>query len=72
MITAAWLKLLPAPEAALPVVASTAAPSAGCRAIERVLGAGSTAAALEYLDGGALAAAGGSFPGGMPRAPASW
>ncbi len=66
VITAAWLKLLPAPEAALPVVAFHAGTEAGCRAIEAVLGAGLTVAALEYLDGGALAAAGGAFPGGVP------
>ena len=67
VITAAWLKLLPAPEAALPVVAFHGGAEAGCRAIEGVLGAGLTVAALEYLDGGALAAAGGSFPGGIPE-----
>jgi glycolate oxidase subunit GlcD len=67
VITAAWLKLLPAPEATLPVVAFHAGAEAGCRAIEGVLGAGLTVAALEYLDGGALAAAGGSFPGGVPE-----
>jgi glycolate dehydrogenase FAD-linked subunit len=67
VITAAWLKLLPAPEAALPVVAFHGGADAGCRAIEGVLGAGLTVAALEYLDGGALAAAGGSFPGGIPE-----
>jgi glycolate oxidase subunit GlcD len=67
VITAAWLKLLPAPEATLPVVAFHAGTEAGCRAIEGVLGAGLTVAALEYLDGGAVAAAGGSFPGGIPE-----
>jgi glycolate oxidase subunit GlcD len=66
VITAAWLKLLPAPEAALPVVAFHGDATAGCRAIQTVLGAGLTVAALEYLDGGAVAAAGGSFPGGAP------
>ena len=63
VITAAWLRLLPAPEASLPVVAFHASVEAGCRAIEGVLGAGLNVAALEYLDGGALAAAGGSLPG---------
>jgi glycolate dehydrogenase FAD-linked subunit len=66
VITAAWLRLVPAPEAALPVVAFHAGAEAGCRAVEGVLGAGLTVAALEYLDGGALAASGGSFPGGVP------
>jgi glycolate dehydrogenase FAD-linked subunit len=66
VITAAWLRLVPAPEATLPVAAFHGGADAGCRAIEAVLGAGLTVAALEYLDGGALAAAGGSFPGGVP------
>jgi glycolate dehydrogenase FAD-linked subunit len=67
VITAAWLKLLPAPEAALPVVAVYAGTRPGCSAIERVLAAGLRVAALEYLDGGALAAALGSFPGRAPE-----
>ena len=66
VITAAWLRLLPAPEATLPVVGFHAGAEAGCRAIEGVLGAGLTVAALEYLDGGALAAAGPSLPGDIP------
>jgi len=66
VITAAWLRLLPAPEAFLPVVAAYEGVTAGCAAIERVLGNGLQAAALEYLDAGALAAAGAAFPGGLP------
>jgi glycolate oxidase subunit GlcD len=66
VITAAWLKLLPAPEATLPVVGFFTGSDAGCRAIEGVLGAGLAVAALEYLDAGALAAAGATFPGGIP------
>jgi glycolate oxidase subunit GlcD len=68
VITAVWLRLLPAPEAFLPVVAFYHATTAGCAAIERVLGNGLSAAALEYLDAGTLAAAGPSFPGGVPSA----
>jgi glycolate oxidase subunit GlcD len=66
VITAAWLRLLPAPEAELPVAAFYESATAGCEAIERVLGNGIVAAALEFLDGGAIACAGGSFPGGVP------
>jgi FAD/FMN-containing dehydrogenase len=66
VITAAWLRLIPAPEAALPVIAVYADVAAGCAAIERVLGEGIQAAALEYLDRGALQAAGGSFPVSLP------
>jgi glycolate oxidase subunit GlcD len=66
VITAVWLRLLPAPEAFLPVVAFYEGVVSGCSAIERVLGNGITAAALEFLDAGTLAAAGPSFPGGVP------
>ena len=66
IVTAAWLRLIPAPEAAYPVVALYRDTAAGCAAIERVVGSGLVPAALEYLDGGALAAAGGAFPGGVP------
>jgi glycolate oxidase subunit GlcD len=65
VITAAWLRLLPAPEARLPVVALFEDVAGGCAAVETVLGSGIQPAALEYLDGGALAAAAGSFPGGL-------
>ncbi len=64
LITAAWLKLTPAPEAAFPVAAVHADAAAGCAAIDSVLAAGIQAAAVEYLDAGTLAAAGGSFPAG--------
>jgi glycolate oxidase subunit GlcD len=66
IVTAAWLRLIPAPEAALPVVALFDGPAAGCAAIEAVMGNGLVPAALEYLDAGALAASGGAFPGGLP------
>jgi glycolate dehydrogenase FAD-linked subunit len=39
---------------------------AGTAALARVVATGLNVAALEYLDGGTLAAAGGSFPGGVP------
>jgi len=66
IVTAAWLRLLPAPEARLPVAAFHRDTGDGCAAIERVLGSGLVPAALEYLDAGTLAAAGGAFPGGVP------
>jgi FAD/FMN-containing dehydrogenase len=66
IVTAAWLKLVPAPEARLPVAAFHADARAGCAAIARVREAGVMPAALEYLDAGALRAAGGAFPGGAP------
>jgi len=66
VITAAWLRLLPAPESRLPVCAFHVDAATGCAAIEAVLGSGLQPAALEYLDAGALAAAGSSFPGAVP------
>jgi len=66
IVTAAWLRLIPAPEAAAPVVALYRDARAGCAAIERVLGSGIQPAALEYLDAGALAAAGGAAPFDVP------
>jgi glycolate oxidase subunit GlcD len=67
IVTSAWLRLIPAP-AATPVPVAAAYPSvdAGCEAIEAVLACGVIPATIEYLDAGALAAAGGSFPGGLP------
>ena len=67
IVTAAWLRLLPAPEAALPVGAFYADSAAGCDALERVLGNGLTVAALEFLDAATLELAGSAFPGGVPR-----
>ena len=58
IVTAAWLRLIPAPELAIPVIATYASPETGCAAIEAVLGNGLEAAAIEYADGRALAIAG--------------
>jgi FAD/FMN-containing dehydrogenase len=66
IITAAWLRLLPAPERVIPVAAAYPTAAAGCAAIESVYGAGIEAAALEYLDGGTIQYSGAAFPGGLP------
>jgi glycolate oxidase subunit GlcD len=66
IVTAAWLRLIPTPETTLPVVAFYADAEAGCAALEAVYGNGVSAAALDYLDAGALAASGRAFPGGVP------
>jgi glycolate oxidase subunit GlcD len=66
VVTAAWLRLMPAPEAALPVAAFYRNSSEGCAAIEAVLGSGLQPAALEYLDGGAIAATAAAFPREVP------
>jgi glycolate oxidase subunit GlcD len=62
VITGAWLRLLPAPEAALPVVAVYASVQAGCAAVRSVLANGLLPATLEFIDGGALAASASTLP----------
>jgi glycolate oxidase subunit GlcD len=66
IVTAAWLRLLPAPEVALPVAAFYRDSRSGCDAIESVLGNGLVVAALEYLDAGALEAAGPALAAPVP------
>src|SRR4029453_16379227 len=66
VITAAWLRLTPAPEAAWPVVGFYDGVRAGAAAIERVVGSGLPAAALEYLDSETMRHAGATFPGEVP------
>jgi glycolate oxidase subunit GlcD len=67
VITAVQLRLIPAPEATLPVTAFYADARAGCAAIEAVLGNGLQPAALEYLDARTLAIAAGTFPLEVPE-----
>jgi glycolate oxidase subunit GlcD len=67
VITAAWLRLTPAPEAAWPVIGFFNGVRAGCAAIERVVGTGLPAAALEYLDSETMRYASASFPGEVPE-----
>jgi len=66
VITVAWLRLTPAPEAAAPVASCHEGTAAGCAALARVLGTGIPVAALEYLDAATVGYAGGSFPGELP------
>lgn len=66
VITEVGLRLQPAPELALPVLAVYADRAAGLEAIESVMACGVVPAALEFLDGGALRAAAAGFPGGLP------
>ncbi len=68
IVTAVWLRLIPPPEASLPVVGFYSDIASGTAAIASVLGNGIAAAALEYLDAGALDAARGSFPATVPDA----
>ncbi len=67
IVTAAWLRLLPAVESAAIVAAAYDGPRAGCAAIDAILATGVVPAAIEYLDGGALGAARGSYPFALPE-----
>jgi glycolate oxidase subunit GlcD len=66
IITAAWLRLIPAPQASLPIVAFYPDTESGCEAVEQVFGNGIEAAALEYFDRGTFEITRGSFPGAAP------
>ena len=67
LITAVWLRLIPRPEATIPVVAFYPDTATGTAAIDRVRASGEVAAALEYLDAATIAAVGGSMPVALPR-----
>jgi FAD/FMN-containing dehydrogenase len=67
IVTAAWLKLLPAPEVVLPVAIFHRSAREGCEALLRIVGSGILPTALELLDEETLAAGGATFPGGLPE-----
>jgi glycolate oxidase len=67
LVTAAWLKLIPAPELELPVIGLYRDAEAGISAIERVLASGVVPAAIEYLDGVTLRFSGDAYPFGIPE-----
>ena len=72
-ITAAWLRLIPAPELELPVVGLYRDAEAGISAIERVLASGVVPAAVEYLDARhARISAAPPTRSASPTAAASW
>ncbi len=64
VITAAWLRFVPAPEERLVVAADYPDAAAGCAAVLRVFGFGVMPAALEFFDEGAVRAAGAAFAEG--------
>jgi glycolate oxidase subunit GlcD len=66
LVTAAWLRLVPAPELELPVIGLYRSAEAGISAIERVLASGVVPAAVEYLDGVTLSYSGDAYPFGLP------
>jgi glycolate oxidase subunit GlcD len=67
IVTAAWLRLMPAPEAALPIMGLYASIDVGLDAVAAVLGSGLGVAALEYLDGRVIAASAATFPAPLPE-----
>jgi glycolate oxidase subunit GlcD len=62
IVTAAWLRLIPAPERAYPVLALYPDARAGVSAVRAILAAGIEASAIEYLDNATMALAGGACP----------
>ncbi len=64
IVTAVRLRLLPAPEVALPLLAFQRSAGEGCEAILAVLAAGVQPAALDFVDGEALRIARGAWGGG--------
>ena len=66
IITAVTLRLLPAPEVVLPLVAFFPDAEAGCAAVADVIAVGIQAAALDFLDGPTLDVVRAAYPGTVP------
>jgi glycolate oxidase subunit GlcD len=62
IVTAAWLRLIPAPARSYPVLALYSDARAGTAAVRAILAAGVQASAIEYLDNATMALAGGGCP----------
>ncbi len=67
VVTSAWLRLIPAPEAALPVAGFYPDLGSGCRAVANVMGSGLIPATLEFLDAATLEASIGPLIGAVPE-----
>ncbi len=67
LVTAAWLRLVPAPELELPVIGIYRDAEAGIAAIERVLASGVVPATIEYMDAVTLGYSGETYPFGLPE-----
>jgi glycolate oxidase subunit GlcD len=63
IVTSVSLRLIPRPEAALPVAGAYASVAAGCQAVAAAMACGIVPAAIEYLDGRTARLAGGGYPG---------
>jgi glycolate oxidase subunit GlcD len=62
IVTAAWLRLIPAPAKTYAVLALYENAESGTAAVRRILEAGIDATAIEYLDSATMALAGGACP----------
>jgi FAD/FMN-containing dehydrogenase len=70
VITAVWLRMIPAPDHAPKVVAAFFdSVRRGCDAMLEVLGSGIQPEAIEFLDGVAFSAAASTYPGTAPKVP---
>jgi glycolate oxidase subunit GlcD len=65
IVVSAWLRLIPAPEAMIPVLAVYPSLETGVAALGRVYGYGLQPAVLEYFDEGAVSATRAAFPNGL-------
>jgi FAD/FMN-containing dehydrogenase len=70
VITAVWLRLIPAPTERRVTVEFFDSIEAGCETALEVIGSGLRPSALEFLDGRSFAAAAAGYPGDAPRDPA--
>ena len=66
VITAVWLRLMPAPVSTLGLVSFHASRAQGCEAILNVLGSGVVPSVLDFLDGEVLGIVGAGYPGVVP------
>jgi len=69
VITAVRLRLLPAPEAAVPLVVFMRSRAEGCAAIEEVFAMGLRPSVLDFMDGETLRMVAGAYPAAQER---SW
>jgi glycolate oxidase subunit GlcD len=66
VITAVRLRLLPAPEATIPMMLFTRTRAEGCAAIGALLAAGARPSVLDFMDGDTLTMVAGGYPGELP------
>ena len=66
IVTAVWLRLIPAPASSTVVVAFFESMKEGCEAVLEVIGSGLRPAALEFLDDTSFEAAANGYPGTKP------